>query len=121
MQIEEELALRARRRLAMSASCRHARMIRACFGRHSGASAVSGSLIGEMFAGADDRETLVIEKPLDLENGFDVLAAIKAVTAGTLHRLERGEFGFPVAQHESFCRGQTAHFADAEETFVRNR
>ena len=105
----------------MSAACRLAHMICTCFARHAGGGAISGGLIGEMFAGADDGETLVVEKALDLENGFDVLAAIKAMSAGAFHGLKRGKFRFPVAQDESFCRGQAAHFADAEKTFVRNR
>src|ERR1700728_1522348 len=43
------------------------------------------------------------------------------MTAGAFHWLERGEFCFPVAQDESFCRGQATDFADAEQTLVRNR
>jgi len=105
----------------MGATCRRVRMICTHFASHAGGGAISGGLIGEMFAGANDGETLVIEKALDLENSFDVLAAIKAVAAGALHGLKRRKLRFPVAQDESLRRGQAAYFSDAEETFVRNR
>ena len=98
----------------MSASCRRVRMICTCFASYAGVCSISGGLIGEMFAGTDDGETLFVEKPLDFENSFDVLAAIKAMSTGAFHGLKRGEFGLPVAQDESLCGGQAAHFADAE-------
>src|SRR5580700_8223860 len=90
VQIEEEFALRARGWLAMSASCRRVRMICTSFASYAGVCSISGGLIGEMFAGTDDGETLFVEKPLDFENGFDVLAAIKAMSTGAFHGLKRG-------------------------------
>jgi hypothetical protein len=66
---------------------------------------IAGGLIGQMLAGADDGETFVVEQALDFKDGLDVLATVKAMAAGTFHRLKRGKFRFPVTQDESFCRG----------------
>src|ERR1700693_2304503 len=74
-----------------------------------------------MFARADNGETFVIEKALNLENGFNILATIQPMTTGALHGLKRGKFRLPIAQNKRFCRGEAADFADAEQTLVRNR
>ena len=70
-------------------------------------------------ARARNGETFVVKETFDLENGFDVFAAIEAVTAETFHRLQRGKFGFPVTEDESFGRSEAADFADAEKRFFR--
>ena len=71
----------------------------------------------EMFARAGDRKTLVVEQALDFENGFDVFAAIEAMAARALHRLQHGKFGFPIAQDEGLGSRQAADFADANRLF----
>src|SRR5712691_1839890 len=68
---------------------------------------------------AGDRETLVVEQPLDAEHGLDVLPPVQPVALGALHRLERGEFCLPIAQDKRFGRGQAADLADPEEAFCR--
>ena len=72
-----------------------------------------------MFARAGDSESFVVEQALDLENGFDVFAAIQAVAAWAFNRLQRGKFGFPIAKDERFGRGDAADFTDAEKTLRR--
>ena len=105
MQIEEEFSLSARRRIGARGSHGGAFMMRAARGGVADACAVTGGLVGEMFARSNDGETFVVEQALDLENCFDVLAAIETMAAWTFYRLERRKFRFPVAQDESFCRG----------------
>ena len=73
-----------------------------------------------MFPGSRDGKTLLIEEALDFENGLDIFAAVEAMSAGALHRLQRGEFAFPEAQDESLGFRQTADFADAEQALFRN-
>jgi hypothetical protein len=68
----------------------------------------------EMFARAGDGEALFVEEALDFENSFDVFAAVKAMAAGALYRLQHGKFGFPIAQDEGLCGRQAADFADAK-------
>ena len=104
MQIEQEFAMSARCRLAARGG---AWRFRANFalGRRSLSTAVTIRQVGEMLAGADDGEAFVVEQPFYLKNGLDVLSAVQAMAAGTFYRLERGEFRFPVAEDESFCRG----------------
>ena len=68
----------------------------------------------QVFAGASDGKTLFVEQALDFENRLDILAAVEAMPAGTLHRLEHGEFCFPIAQDKRLRRRQAADFADAE-------
>lgn len=105
MQIEEEFALRARRRLVTGTSHGRDFMMRAARGGLANGYSIAGGLIGQMLAGADDGETFVVEQALDFKDGLDVLATIEAMAAGTFQGLERGEFRFPVTQDESFCRG----------------
>jgi hypothetical protein len=69
--------------------------------------------------GSGDGKSFVIEQAFNFENGFDVFAAIEAMAAGTLHRLQRGKFRLPVAKDESLGRGEAADFADAEKCLVR--
>src|SRR5262249_31126415 len=76
---------------------------------------VHGSPFAQMAARAGDRKTLVVEETLDLENEVDVFLPVKTMTAGTLDRLEHGEFGFPVTQNERLDRGDFADIADAVE------
>src|SRR5580692_1548490 len=73
-----------------------------------------------MLASSGDRETFFVEKAFDFENGFDVVAPIKAMAARAFHGLQRRELGLPVAQDESFRRRQAAHFADAEKALFWN-
>src|ERR1700690_26303 len=72
-----------------------------------------------MLARAGDSETFVVKQPLDFENRLDVFAAIEAMAARALHWLKRGEFGFPVAQHESLGSSDAANFADAKQALRR--
>ena len=76
---------------------------------------------GQMLARARNGEALFIEQALDFENRLDILAAIEAVAAGALDRLERGEFCLPESQHEGLGGRQAADFADAEQTLLGNR
>jgi hypothetical protein len=119
VQVEQEFAMRAR--------CRFAAGVRGgCFSagfaldRGRVSAAVPTRKIGEVFAGAGDCETFFVEQAFDFENGFDVVAAVEAVAAGTFYGLKRWEFGFPVAQDEGFRSRQAAHFTDAEKTLLRN-
>jgi len=72
-------------------------------------------------ARAGNGETFVVEEPLDFKNSFDVFAAVEAMAAGTLYRLQRGKLRLPVTQHEGLCRGKATDFADAEESFFREQ
>jgi hypothetical protein len=119
MQIEKEFSVRARRRFA--AGGRGGRF-RARFALNRGriSAAVTVGEIGEMFAGAGDGKTFFVEKAFDFKNGFDVVAAVEAMSAGTFHRLQRREFRFPVTQDEGFRSRQAAHFADAEKALLRD-
>lgn len=74
---------------------------------------------GKETPGPGDGKAFVIEQALDFKYGFDVFAAVQAMAAGALHRLQRGKFGFPVAQDEGLGRGEPADFADAEKRFFR--
>src|ERR1700693_5285815 len=107
VQIEEEFALLARGRLAARCRSRNVR------GGGADGTAITGSggiaacniarfvaALFEMFARACDSKTFFVEQALDFENRLDVFAAIQAMTAGALHRLQHGKFGFPIAQHE---------------------
>ena len=105
MQIEEEFALRARRRLVTETSHGRDFMMGAARGGFANGYSIPGGLIGQMFAGANDGEAFVVEETLDFEDRFDVFAAVEAMAAGTFYRLKRGELRFPVAQDESFCGG----------------
>src|SRR3984885_14676498 len=73
-----------------------------------------------MLAGARDRETFLVEEALDFEDGFDVVAPIKAMAARTFYGLQHRKLGLPVAQYEGFRRRQAAYFADAEKALLRN-
>jgi len=70
-------------------------------------------------ARSGDSEALIVEQALDLEDRFDVFAAIEPVTAWAFYRLQRRKFGFPVAQNKGLGRGKAADFADAEKSLVR--
>ena len=119
MQIEQEFALRARCGLATNRG--NGRFVVSFALRvHNVSGVVAGGHIGKMLAGAGNRETFLVEQALDFENGFDVVAPIEAMAARTFYRLQRGEFGLPVAQNESFRRRETAYFADAEKALFRN-
>src|SRR5712692_11802592 len=80
--------------------------------------AAVAALLPQVPASAGDGEPFVVEQPLDLQHGFDVLAAVEPVAFGTFHRLEHREFGLPVAQHEGLGGGQPAHLADAEKALL---
>src|SRR5216683_6992574 len=73
---------------------------------------------GRVPAGAGDGIPFVVEQALDLQHGFDVLAAVEPVALGTFHRLEHREFGLPIPQHEGLGGGQPAHLADAEKALL---
>ncbi len=123
VQIEQEFAMRARSWLATGVGggrcC--ASFVFAYGGGGNGAAAVvAARKVGKMFAGTGDREAFLVEEALDFENGFDVVAAIEAMAAGTFHGLERGKFSFPVAKDERLGGRQAADFADAEKTLFRN-
>src|SRR5271167_3055467 len=119
VQIEQEFALLARRRFA--AECRSVRVRGGSFfAAIAGGCAAARvcarfpAALFEMFPCAGDCKTFVVEQALDLENRFDVFAAIEAMSAGTLHRLQHGKFGFPIAQDEGLSGRQPADFADAK-------
>ena len=105
MQIEEEFALGARGRVGARGSDGGAFVVRTARGGFANGYSIAGGLIGQMLAGANDGEAFVVEQALDFEDGFDVFATVEAMAAGTFYRLERGKFGFPVAQDESLCGG----------------
>jgi hypothetical protein len=68
----------------------------------------------EMFTRAGDCKTFFVQQPLDFKNGLDIFTAVEAMAAGTLHRLQHGKFGFPIAQDEGLGRRQAADLANAE-------
>jgi hypothetical protein len=111
VEIEEEFAVRARGRFVARGGC----------GSTGGGLAIAAILADEMFARAGDGKTLFIEQALDFENGLNVFAAVEPMAAGTFYGLQRGEFGFPVAQDESLGGGEAADFANAEKALLRNR
>jgi hypothetical protein len=119
VQIEQEFALRARCRLATN---RRSRRFDMSFAPRvaSFSAGVTGGNVGQMFSGTGNRETFLVEEALDFENGFDVVAAVEAMAAGTFYRLQRRKFAFPVTQDEGFGRRQTAYFADAEKALFGN-
>src|ERR1700688_1693160 len=69
-----------------------------------------------MPASAGDSKAFVVKQVFDVANGFHIFVTVEAMTLGTLHRLEHGKFGFPVAQHERLGVGEAADLADAEKT-----
>ncbi len=119
MQIEQEFAMSARCRLVTN---RRSRPFGASFALRvrSFSATMTGGNVGQMLSSAGDRETFFVEKALDFENGFDVVAAVEAMAAGAFYGLQRREFGLPVTQDEGFRRRQAAHFADAEKALLRN-
>src|SRR5216684_2171840 len=76
-------------------------------------------MLAQKAARARDRESFVVEQPLDAEDHVHVILAVEAMAAGTFDRLQHGEFGFPVTQNERFQVRQAADFADAVEFFLR--
>ena len=124
VQVEEKFALLARGSLA--ARCRRVRVsVRG--GAFGGAISSSGGAAAaaqvfplflapffKMFARAGDCKTFFVEQALDLENGFDVFAAVETMPAGTLYRLQHGKFSFPIAQDEGLGSRQAADLANAE-------
>ena len=114
-QVEQAFALRSRELVVAFTSGR--------LGHGSYFSAWLGApvLFGEMAARAGDGEALFIEKALDFENRLYVFAAVHAMAARALHRLQSGEFRFPVTQNERLRSGQSADFADAEQILLGNR
>src|ERR1700751_5414111 len=117
VQIEEEFAMRARCRFA--AGVRGGRFrARFALDRRRVSAAVPTGKICKMLAGTGDGETFFVEQAFDFKNGFDVVAAVEAMSAGTFHRLQRREFRLPVAQDEGLRGRQTAHFADAEKALL---
>src|SRR5271155_5266383 len=109
VQIEQEFLMRARAVFWMGSGRRFD-----CCRR------VFAAVLRQIFARARDREALVVQQPLDLEDDLDILAAIQAASVGSLHRLKRREFALPIAQDEGLRRSQAADFADAEQTLVRD-
>src|SRR5450432_1649864 len=67
--------------------------------------------------GPGNRESFVVEQAFDLEHHVHVFLAIHAVSAGTLHRLQHGELGLPVAQDKRFQLRQSGDFPDAIQSF----
>src|SRR5439155_1964824 len=100
-----------------------AQQLRLLLGVRAGSSARSvfeicrSRFFAKVPAGARDGEPFVVEEPLDAEDHVHVFLAIEAKAAGAFHRLEHGEFGFPVAQDERFQIRQAAHVSDAIEAF----
>jgi hypothetical protein len=75
---------------------------------------------GELLARTLDGKALIVEKPLDLEHGLNILAAVETVSGAALDGLESGELGFPVTKDIGLGLGQLADFPDAKVEFVRN-
>src|SRR5260370_36092565 len=71
-----------------------------------------------MTARSSDGEALVIQQAFDPEDHVDVLLAIQAVPAWTLHRLQHRKFGLPVTQDEGLQIRQPTDFADAIEPLL---
>ncbi len=67
----------------------------------------------QMTPRARDGKSFVIQEPLDQEHCIDVFSPIKPVSLRALHRLQRGEFCFPVPQNKGLRIGDAADFADA--------
>ena len=77
-------------------------------------------LIAQVAPRAGNRESFVVQQPLDDEDRIDVFTAIQPVPLGTLHRLEHGKLRLPIAQHKRLGRGQAADLADPEQVLGRN-
>ena len=82
---------------------------------------IATSVFDKMPASPRNCEPLVVEEPLDLEYGLDILAAVETMSARTFDRLKHRELRFPEAQDKGLCLCETADFSDAEKAFVRNR
>src|SRR5437016_7500753 len=76
-------------------------------------------MLAQKAARARDRESFVVEQPLDAEDHVHIILAIETMAAGTLDRFQHGELGFPVTQNERFQVRQAADFANAVEFFLR--
>ena len=74
----------------------------------------------EKLAGTGDGVALVVEQAADLQCGFDVAAAVKALAGAALAGLELRELAFPEAQDERLDAEQTCGLADAEVELVRD-
>lgn len=68
----------------------------------------------DVFAGAFDGEAFLVEEVLDLEDRFDILAAVHAMVGAHLAGGDGGEFGFPIAEDVLLEAGELGDFADAE-------
>ena len=69
---------------------------------------------------ARDRVALVVEKRLDVEDGFDIAAAVEALAGAALVGLELGELALPEAQDVGGDVAEARDFADAEVELVRD-
>jgi len=52
----------------------------------------------ERFPGAFNGKALLIEEPLDFEDGLDIFAPEQTVTGSRFLGRDGGEFGFPIAE-----------------------
>lgn len=68
----------------------------------------------ERLAGAGDGESLLVQEALDLEDKFDVAAAVKALAGAALVGLELGELGFPEAEDVGLDGANAGDVADFE-------
>ena len=112
VEIEQEFSMRARGALG---TCRlSCNMGRGGSFARGALLSVCAILLRKMLSCAGNRESLFVKEALDFEDGLDILAAVEAVAARAFHRLERGEFGLPIAQDKSLRGRQAAHLPDAK-------
>src|SRR5260370_22637626 len=73
---------------------------------------VRAAFFAQVAARAGNREAFIVKQPLDAEDHVHVFLAIDAAARVILRRLQHGNFGFPVAQHECFQVGEAADLAN---------
>ena len=69
-----------------------------------------------MLARARDGEAFLVQKLLDPQNRFHVLAAVHALAGIALHRFQLRKFGFPKTQN---VRRQMAEFRDLSNAEIK--
>jgi len=74
---------------------------------------------GKLPSSAVNGEAFFVKEALDLKNGLDIPAPVKAVPGAGLSRFQGGELGLPVAQDVSLRLGKPADFADTKIDLVR--
>jgi hypothetical protein len=81
---------------------------------------VTLAFTAQMLPRSRDRESLFVEKLLDAQDAFDILAAIHALAGAALDGLELGKFRLPKTQNVSRKLAEFGHFANAKIQLLRD-